>query len=83
MSGGIPTIVKVTKYTGVPHQIVIHQKLALGVKSRIDFFLISKELEMYVKTVDMQASVAPDHKTIYMSLHLPKITTRGAWVWEI
>ena len=50
---------------------------ALNVKSRIDFFLVLKELKKYVKTVDIQASIAPDHKTVYMSLDLPKNTSRG------
>ena len=36
----------------------------LGVRSRIDFFLISKHLTKFVKKVDIQTSIAADHNMI-------------------
>ena len=43
----------------------------LGVKSRIDFFLISKHLTKFVKKVDNQTSIPSDHNTILLSLAWP------------
>ena len=41
---------------------------ALKMKSRIDFFLVAKNLTKYVKKVDIQSSIAPDHKTVFFYL---------------
>ena len=41
---------------------------ALKVRSRIDFFLIAKNLTKYVQKVDIHPSTAPDHWTISLSL---------------
>jgi len=48
-----------------------HRCKTLGVKSRIDFFLISKHLAKFVKKVDIQTSIAPYHNTILLSLSWP------------
>ena len=45
-----------------------YESKTLKVKSRIDFFLVAKHLEQYVKKCEIYSSVAPDHKTIYISL---------------
>ena len=47
------------------------------VKSRIDFFLISKHLTKFVKKVDIQTSKAPDHNMILLSLSWPNENPRG------
>ena len=41
---------------------------ALIMRSRIDFFLVAKNLTKYVKKVDIQSSIAPDHKTAFFYL---------------
>ena len=51
-------------------------------KSRIDDFLITKELKNFVQKVDIQTSIAPDHKTICLSLKWPKVTPRGPGFWK-
>jgi len=55
---------------------------ALNLKSRIDYFLISKDLKKFVKKVDIQTSIAPDHKMIFLSLNWPKDTPRGPGFWK-
>ena len=45
-----------------------YRSKTLVVKSRIDFFLISKHLTKFVKKVDIQTSIAPDHNMILLSL---------------
>lgn len=55
---------------------------AMKVKSRIDFFLVSKELKKYVSKVDIQTSIAPDHKLIYLSLIALK-SSQGPWLLEV
>ena len=50
---------------------------ALNLKSRIDFFLLAKELKKCVSKVDIQTSIAPDHSLIYLSLNLPEETPRA------
>ena len=37
-------------------------------KSRIDYFLIAKHLIQYVRKADIQASIAPDHKLVLLSI---------------
>jgi len=59
-----------------------YRSKTLGVKSRIDFFLISKHLTKFVKKVDIQASIAPDHNTILLSLSWPNENPRGPGVWR-
>ena len=49
---------------------------ALGVRSRIYFFLIAKQLTQFVKKVDIQTSIAPDHSAIVL-LSWPNETPRG------
>ena len=49
---------------------------ALKMRSRIDFFLVAKNLTKYVKKVDIQSSIAADHKTVFLSLHWTKVVPR-------
>lgn len=55
---------------------------ALGVKSRIDFFLVAKHLTKFVKKVDIQTSIAPDHNTICLLLSWPDEHPRGPGFWK-
>ena len=55
---------------------------ALKMKSRIDFFLIAKNVSKFVKKVDIQPSIAPDHKIIYLLLSWPKENPRGPGLWK-
>lgn len=59
-----------------------YRSKTLGVKSRIDFFLISKHLTKFVKKVDIQTSIAPDHNTILLSLSWPNENPRGPGFWK-
>ena len=54
----------------------------LGVQSRIEFFLISKHLTKFVKKVDIQISIAPDHNMILLSLPWPTENPRGPGFWK-
>ena len=42
-----------------------YKSKALKMRSRIDFFLIAKNLTKYVQKVDIQPSIAHDHRTVY------------------
>ena len=59
-----------------------YRSKTLGVKSRIDFFLISKHLTKFVKKVDIQISIAPDHNMILLSLPWPNENPRGPGFWK-
>ena len=59
-----------------------YRSKTLGVKSRIDFFLISKHLTKFVKKVDIQTSIAPDHNTILLSLLWPDENPRRPGFWK-
>ena len=59
-----------------------YESKSLGVKSRIDFFLIAKNLEKYVKTCAIVPAIAPDHKAVQISLSWPKETSRGPGFWK-
>ena len=51
-------------------------------RSRIDFFLIAKNLTKYVQKVDILPSIAPDHWTISLSLQWTKEVPRGPGFWK-
>ena len=59
-----------------------YRSKTLGVKTRIDFFLISKHLTKFVKKVDIQTSIAPDHNMIILSLSWPNENPRGPGFWK-
>ena len=42
---------------------------ALKMRSRIDFFLVLKNLTKWVQKNDIQSSIPPSHKTVFLSLH--------------
>ena len=45
-----------------------YESKAIGMKSRIDFFLLAKNLTKSVKKTEVYPSIAPDHNAIYTSL---------------
>ena len=58
---------------------------SLGVKSRIDFLLIAKNLKSYVRKADIELSIAPDHRTVYLSclsLSLSESSRREPGFWK-
>ena len=59
-----------------------YKSKALKMRSRIDFFLIAKNLTKYVQKVDIQPSIAHDHRTVYLSLHWIKETPRSPGFWK-
>ena len=69
-------------------QRVRHPKLrkftyeALNLKSRIDFFLIAKDLTASIKKSEILPAIAPDHNAIYISLPLSNKCPRGPGFWK-
>ena len=59
-----------------------YESKALKVKSRIDFFLVAKGLEQYVRKSEIYSSIAPDHKAIYISMSWTNPTPRGPGLWK-
>ena len=55
-----------------------YRSKTLGVKYRLDFFLISKHLTKFVN----QTSIAPDHNMILLSLSWPNDNPRGPGFWK-
>ena len=45
-----------------------YESKSVNLKSRIDFFLLAKNLTQYVKKSEIYPSIAPDHRAIYISL---------------
>ena len=54
-----------------------YESKAFNLKSRIDFFLIAKDLTTSIKKSEILPSMAPDHNAIYISLALSKKCPRG------
>ena len=54
-----------------------YESKACKMKSRIDLFLIAKNLTNCVKTTDVFPSIAPDHNAIYVSLLWENEPSRG------
>ena len=59
-----------------------YESKVLKVKSRIDFFLVAKNLTQFVKKSEIYPAIAPDHKAIYISLSLSNETPRGRGLWK-
>ena len=55
---------------------------AKGMKSRIDFFLLAKNLTKSVKKTEIYPSIAPDHNAIYISLSGSCESPRGLGLWK-
>ena len=54
----------------------------LKLKSRIDFFLVAKNLTQHVKKSEIYPSIAPDHRAIYISLSWTTEKSRGPGLWK-
>ena len=59
-----------------------YESKALKVRSRIDFFLVAKNLTRYVKKSEIHPSIAPDHFAIYSLLSWTSETSRGPGLWK-
>ena len=60
-----------------------YESKSLKLKSRIDFFLVAKNLTQYVKKSEIYPSIAPDHRAIYISLSWTNENSRGPGLWKI
>ena len=52
------------------------------IKSRIDFFLVSRVVSVNVKRAEIRCSVAPDHKSIFLGIELKSDLKRGPGTWK-
>ena len=59
-----------------------YESKSLKVKSRIDFFLIAKNLFGDVKNSEIYHAIAPDHNAIYISISWPNKPPRGPGLWK-
>ena len=55
---------------------------AIGMKSRINFFLLVKNLTKSVKKTEIYPSIVPDHNAIYISLSGSCEIPRGPGLWK-
>ena len=51
-------------------------------KSRIDYFIIAKQLINKVKKTETRSSIAPDHKAVFLSLEIDQTFKRGPGTWK-
>ena len=51
-------------------------------KSRIDFFLVSRPISYNVKRTEVRSSIAPDHKAIFLGMELQSELKRGPGTWK-
>ena len=59
-----------------------YESKSLRLKSRIDFFLVSKQFINYVIKTETRTSIAPDHKAIFLSLKIENSFKRGPGTWK-
>ena len=59
-----------------------YESKVLKLKSRIDFFLVTKNLTQHVKKSEIYLSIAPDHRAIYISLSWTTEKSRGPGLWK-
>ena len=59
-----------------------YESKSLRLKSRIDFFLVSKQFINDVIKAETRTSIAPDHKAIFLSLKIENNFTRGPGTWK-
>ena len=55
---------------------------SLNLKSRIDYFLISRPLSCDVKQVEIRIAIAPDHNSIFLSTDVKNDFNRGPGLWK-
>ena len=59
-----------------------YESKALKVRSRIDFFLVTKNLTRYVKKSEIHSSIVPDHYAIYLLLSWTSEISIGPGLWK-
>ena len=59
-----------------------YESKPLNLKSRIDFFLISRPLSCCVKNTEIRTSIAPDHKSIFLNIEIKNEFARGPGLWK-
>ena len=59
-----------------------YESKVLKLKSRIDFFLVAKNLTQHVKKSEIYPSIGPDHRAIYISLSWTTEKSRGPGLWK-
>ena len=59
-----------------------YESKSLRLKSRIDFFLIAKDLTVNIKKSEILPATAPNHNAIFISLTLPKKCPMGPGFWK-
>lgn len=59
-----------------------YESKSLKLKSRIDFFLIAKNLSGDVKNSEIYHAIAPDHDAIYISFSRSNKSPRGPGLWK-
>ena len=59
-----------------------YESKSLKLKSRIDFFLIAKNLSGDVKNSEIYHAIAPDHDAIYISFSWSNKSPRGPGLWK-
>ena len=55
---------------------------SLNLKSRIDYFLISRSLSCDVRQAEIRISTAPDHNAIFLSIDVKSEFNRGPGLWK-
>ena len=59
-----------------------YESKSLKLKSRIDFFLIAQSLKLNIRKAEIRASIAPDHKAIFLSIAINNAFQRGPGTWK-
>jgi len=59
-----------------------YESKPLKLKSRRDFFLISGKFQPDITKVETRASIAPDHKAVFLSMNLNEEFKRGPGLWK-
>ena len=59
-----------------------YESKPLKLKSRLDFFLIAEMLQNRVDRAETRASIAPDHKAIFLSIEIDTNLKRGPGCWK-
>ena len=59
-----------------------YESKPLNLKSRIDFFVISRSISSCVKSVHIRASIAPDHKSVFLNIEVKSEFMRGPGLWK-
>ena len=59
-----------------------YESKSFKMKSRIDYFLISDAMTANVKKAEIRASIAPDHKAIFLSLEIQGDFKRAPGSWK-